>query len=593
MKTTLTLALEALRLERRLALLLLAAVTMTAALVFPTEALPHLGLHLTPIASAAGGLPLSDGAIGPAAAQQRSLTELLELLRALGWAALGVAGLTILALYAISSAKRSHELGVHRAVGASRRSILATLLLEALVVASAALLLGALAGRLVLARGLADWPGTIERAGSWPLAVAVILVVLVLLGRLLPIHVARHRDVPLEEPRQVSLGIPIVQFGVSLAMLLAGNALFRAADIRSDREAPSTPATGVAVDIDASALDVPARARLFAALLDDLHDGGAVQPSLASAGQAIGLGTVDFLTTHCGMCFRSGIYLEYEATHAVHHLVSPDSFAAHRIPVLSGRAFTRADTLGAERVVVINRAMALRHFQPGNPLGRHLYLSNGFPGTPYTVVGVVDDGTPDTFGASHQRGERVYLSVLQHPPAQAQLLVRSDERGRERLLAGTTRRVGAAGGRTGLVQDEASQRAGAVAPTRWLGRWALLAGAVLVLLSLVGLACTVRLWVESLRAELGLRRALGATRASVTWHVGWRALAVGMAGIGVALVVLGTVVYPVFTTSIRGVPLWQPRTLSVAAVALLIVSLASALQPAGRIARSAPAQLFE
>ena len=595
MRAPLSLALEALRLERRLVLLLLAAVTLTAALVFPTEALPRLGLQLDPIAPAIGGLPLTDAATGPSDAQRRSLVELLELLRALGWAALAVAALTVLALYAVSSARRSHELGVHRAVGASRRTMLATLLLEALAVAVVALVLGAVAGRVVLARALADWPGLATRHGAWPLGAASILVALVAIGRLIPVHVAARRDVPLDGPRPVSLGVPIVQFGVSLSLLLAGGALFAASAPRPNAGAGTVAPTarGAVVEIDARALDAPARAQLFGALLDDLQADGIALPSLASDGQAIGLGTVDFLTTHCGMCLRGGVYLEFEATHAVHHLVSPDSFAAHRIPVLSGRGFARTDTLGAERVVVVNRQMALRHFQAGDPVGRHLYLADGFPGIPYTVIGVVDDGVPEAFGAAHQRGEHVYLSVLQHPPERAQLLVRAEVGTRARALTHLAGVVTASGGSAGTVRDEAGLRARAVAPARWLGRWALAAGGVLVLLSALGLASTMQSWVASLQAELGLRRALGATRRSVLWHVGWRAMLAGVVGAGVSLVVTWTVVQPVVAASLRGVPLWQPRAFALSTLALLLVSVASALLPTHRLVRAAPARLFD
>ena len=101
MKAPLTLAVGALRLERRLVLLLLAAVTLTAALVFPTEALPRVGLSLPFIPSAAGGLALTDAASGPGDAQRLALVELLQVLRALGWTALAIAGMTVLALYTI------------------------------------------------------------------------------------------------------------------------------------------------------------------------------------------------------------------------------------------------------------------------------------------------------------------------------------------------------------------------------------------------------------------------------------------------------------------------------------------------------------
>jgi hypothetical protein len=590
MKAPFLLAARSLRLERRLVLGLLAAVTLTAALVVPTETLPRLGLRLEEIPSLADAIALTDAAQGPADAQRRSLAELLEMLRALGWAALGVSGLTVLSLYTAASARRSHELGIHRAVGASRRVLLATLLLEALAVAAAALLLGLLAGRTLLAAGLATWPGAAGSARPWPATVAVVLLLLVVVGRLLPIHIARGRDVPERDEREVSLWVPIVQFGVSLALLVAGSALLASTGPRPVAAA-TTDGDGALVGIDARALDAPARGRLFAALLDALAAEGVHQPSLASAGQPLGLGTVSHVTTHCGNCFRGGIYLEFVATEAVHHTVSPDSFAANHIPLLSGRAFARSDTLGAARVAMINRQMALRHFQPGDPVGRRLFLADGFPGAPYTVIGVVDDGVPSAFGAAHQPQPRVYLSTLQHPPARVELLLHAgDAAARERVLGRVAALASTRGARAAAPRDATSYRAGATAPVRWLGRWALLAGLVLVVVSAGGLSSTVQRWVASLASELSLRRAAGAPRARVLWFVGWRAGLVAAAGMGVALVVLGTVVHPILAESLPGVSTWQPGILGVSGLALGIVSLASALLPAWRLTRTEPAR---
>jgi len=67
------LAAASLRLERRLVFLLLAAVALTAALVVPTELLPHAGLRLEEIPSLAGAIALSDAAQGPAEAQSLML----------------------------------------------------------------------------------------------------------------------------------------------------------------------------------------------------------------------------------------------------------------------------------------------------------------------------------------------------------------------------------------------------------------------------------------------------------------------------------------------------------------------------------------
>ena len=67
--------------------------------------------------------------------------------------------------------------------------------------------------------------------------------------------------------------------------------------------------------------------------------------------------------------------------------ITPQYFAALRIPLLSGRAFTDADTATSQPVAIVNSAFGKHFFDDPNPLGRHIQAGK----TAYTIVGVVPD----------------------------------------------------------------------------------------------------------------------------------------------------------------------------------------------------------
>ena len=69
-------------------------------------------------------------------------------------------------------------------------------------------------------------------------------------------------------------------------------------------------------------------------------------------------------------------------------IISPEYFAALRIPLLSGRDFTDADARDTQPVMIINRAAADKYFAGLNPLGRKILTWRGTA----EVVGVVETG---------------------------------------------------------------------------------------------------------------------------------------------------------------------------------------------------------
>ena len=78
------------------------------------------------------------------------------------------------------------------------------------------------------------------------------------------------------------------------------------------------------------------------------------------------------------------------------NLVNPDYFAAPRIPLLHGRAWTESENHSGAHVAVINRTLAQRYFPNGDAIGHSVKLP-GFEDRPPSVLsapGIADSWLP-------------------------------------------------------------------------------------------------------------------------------------------------------------------------------------------------------
>ena len=116
-------------------------------------------------------------------------------------------------------------------------------------------------------------------------------------------------------------------------------------------------------------------------------------------------------------------------------------------------------------------------------------------------------------------------------------------------------------------------------------------GWAILLIAAVAGAVQMSLWVRSRSPELGLRRAVGASRRRTLGLVLRRAATVGVAGTAVGLV-LGPAVWSALGTIVRGLPGWDSGLVLRLAALLVCTSTAGALVPAWRAARADPARLL-
>lgn len=580
-------------------LLLAAAAAVALAALLPVTALVASGgtglatrLDLPSWRGHDLGMVWSSLAWSPTGIRRVALVTLVELLLGVATGVVAVAGLTILSLSVVRASGRAPEFSLRRAVGGTGGQLLVSTLLEGGAIAAAALLLGGGAGALAARSALAAWPGGVGPASHSGdvLGVGAILGVIVA-GAAFPLT-WRRRSSPLPRAagHPLPLIVPALKLGLSLTALTAAALLQRQA--RPLTAGGGGSGGGVGQRLDGTVMEITApeeslevRAEQYTRLLKSI--GGA---SLSSPGTLVGSGMGDVVITDCGNCAQGGLPRPLHEVPATHYLVSSDTFRVLGLTATAGRTITTADRWNTQRVAVVNRALALQHFEEGRAVGRKILVQRE-RGEWYTVVGVVEDRSPASFGSGLQPPFAVYLSVLQHPARSVDLFVpaQGDAGGSvvavaalRRTFAGTAARVVPATAR-GILAAE-------VAPLRWFERlfraegWAILAVATL------GTFVVMRLWVASLWHEFGLRRTAGARRRDIFWFVGLRAAGVALGGIAIGLW-CGVILWGALAAIVPGLPVWDVELALRSAPLLLAATGAGAWLPAWQLARATPVQL--
>lgn len=600
-RRTATPARQALRTYWGTAVLLAAAGAAALAVLLPAASLVGRGTGLPARLAVpqAGGIDfeLVWGAFvrSPDAIREAAVTSLSHLLFGVAAGVVAVTWLTTLTLSTACAAVRAPETVIRRAVGATRLNLLVSALLEGGLIAAAALVIGGATGLAAARVALGAWPGTVGPAAAAPSVVAAALTVAgIVLGALLPLVFARRGStLVVAEEAPLALAVPVVQLGVSLTVLVAGSLLDRgAAGGGAARATGAASASGRVFEITTRDSAPAQRAAAYAAALRDLERDPSVEvASLGSPGATAGLGPVDVVGTDCGACSWGGLPLPYHTFFASHYLVSADTFRALGLPIVSGRAITDADRWGRPRVAVVSRSLAQLHFEAGGAVGRTIQVGHSPEGS-YTVVGVVEDRRPVGLSGAGEPPDAVYLSVLQHPAPAVELLVRgatpvAADAAVERALRG------ALGPRVGTVTrvSEAQLLDAEAAPLRWFGKMFGAEGWGMLLIGTVGTFAVMWLWVASLLRELGVRRALGARGRDVLRFVLARAGLVALAGVAFGTWV-GMMVWDALTVAVAGLPAWDPHAVACYGLLLVAATVAGALLPAWRAARTAPARLL-
>ena len=281
------------------------------------------------------------------------------------------------------------------------------------------------------------------------------------------------------------------------------------------------------------------------------------------------------------------------------NLISPEYFAALRIPVLQGRIWSDVENNKGAHVAVINRTLAQRYFPNGDAIG-HSLRSGGLEGNPATVlsppnigatwfqiVGIVGDARND--GLRSVARPAVFVPYTFSMGEFTEILVRSQAAPltlahavREQLRAINPDQTssGVHDLETQLTYEPEWQQENIAAWIFGVFAWLALA------LAAVGLHSVVSYTVAQRTNEFGVRMALGARRGDLLRIVFRSAL--GSVGVGIfAGVALSLAVSQIIAKWAQG-NARDPVILLAGAILLVLVSGLACAVPARRASRVDP-----
>jgi putative ABC transport system permease protein len=266
-------------------------------------------------------------------------------------------------------------------------------------------------------------------------------------------------------------------------------------------------------------------------------------------------------------------------------VVTPDFFTTMGIPLRQGRYFRDRDASGGPGVVIVNEALARKHFPGENPVGKKLQLPP-WDEPAREVVGVVAD--VKLYGLDWNIEPAIFVPHAQKSDGTMSLVVHSTRD--PGSLAGAIRREVEALDAEQPIADVRTMEA-VMSDSTMLRRLSMGMIGVFAVLALalasVGIYGLTAFSVSQRTHEIGLRMALGARGIDVLRQIVGRGAALAAVG-----VVLGSAaafgVARILKSFLFGILSTDPMVLVGVPAALLVIAVLASYIPARRAARVAP-----
>ncbi len=274
-----------------------------------------------------------------------------------------------------------------------------------------------------------------------------------------------------------------------------------------------------------------------------------------------------------------------------YRMISPEYFQAMGMRLMKGRAFSERDTLDTPQVVIINATTAARFFPNEDPIGKRIGLSG--PTDWREVVGVIGDVR--NYGLDAEVKPEAYIPFLQNAPgylagvASAMNVVMRTAN--DPLSAGPAFRSVVQSldkdQPISVISTMESQLAESVAQRRFNMLLLAVFATLALLLAAIGIYGVIAYTVAQRTHEMGLRMALGASRADILKLVFAHAMLRTFAGVALGLAaafgltrLMSSLLYDVAPT--------DPLVFAGITALLVLVALAATYIPARRAMKVDP-----
>lgn len=272
---------------------------------------------------------------------------------------------------------------------------------------------------------------------------------------------------------------------------------------------------------------------------------------------------------------------------AIQLAVSDGYFDTLHIPIVSGRGFSRSDTLGSVPSAVVSERFVSQYFPGQNPIGKRVRLGAKDSKDPWlTIVGVARETSYEMWDQTPRTV--VYLSATQVPMNDVRLILYTD--GDPLALAQPAHKAIAAIDPLLPLKDVeswAQYQREALVGLIYVSVDLAIDALIALLLAAIGIFAVMANLVGERTREIGVRLALGASRENVLSMILRRASWLTGIGLGVGLVMAFTLAHLVANLLI-GVNSSDPEVFSGVTLSIALVAIAASWLPARRAARLEP-----
>jgi putative ABC transport system permease protein len=489
------------------------------------------------------------------------------------------------------AAGRQREVAVRVALGASRAEVMRLLLAESFGLAAAGTVLGALLSVWMMrAVNLISIPGAgsitlgLEPSMAMALYAVGLLIVTGMLCGLAPAWQATRRDVASVLQGSASHGVTgrlrlrhafvVGQVAACLIFLVLSSLMLRSFMRVTTMDTGFDVERGLVaqVYIDAGRYAADGGLPLGERLVERLSQLPGVEA--ASFANILALGTDRSMATFEAPTGGRGARTYVNS-------VSPRYFDTLGVPLLRGRDFNAGDRPGGPPVAIVSEAFERTYFSGQSAVGQRV---RRLPNEPFfEIVGVVRDYMYGGYGDDST--PLFFTSYLQQPRVSTQVrpvVVHVRASSPAALVTDVRRAIAGVDASAAFDVQTLRQATGVEPALRRFGTQLLAAaGALGLLLAMIGLYGTMAFVVATRTSEIGLRMAIGATTTQVLRGV----LASGLKLVGVGVVIGAVIALGVARLAVdmlAGLSPADPVTFFGTAVILMTVGLAACLIPARR-----------